>query len=289
MGNEVIAVIEYFSIFKYPPDFDEIYTYFSKKAPKKAVKMAVLKLERQKRIKAIYKKLPVGSQGQRYTVGEYTTPGYINDLERRKIISQGKLDNWRFRLYLKLISYLPQIKLVGLSGSISMFNANDGDDIDLFIITSNKRLFTARIFCLFIIQLLGLRRKFGDREAKDKICLNLFFDESDLKIPKYKQTAFVGHEVLQMKPLIDKNQTYFKFLKANEWVYKLFPNADKPKASGPATKPKGETLTGEVVERVLKYMEIKLINSHKTTELITDTQLWFHPDDFEKKLNGKIK
>jgi hypothetical protein len=140
-----------------------------------------------------------------------------------------------------------------------------------------------------ITQILGLRRKFGDRETKNKVCLNLFFDENNLKVPKYKQTIFVGHEVLQMKPIVDKDSTYHRFIKANDWVYGLFPNAEKDEPLNQSKRSMSSSLTGDMVERVLKYIQLKLINSHKTTELITDTQLWFHPDDFEKKLNGKNK
>lgn len=287
MEEEVIKVVKYFSIFKYPPNFEEIYTFFPRKASKKAVKMAILNLERHKNLKSIYKRPDNVIGGQRYTVGEYTIQEYISSLSKRRKITSNKLNSKRFRLCLKLISSLPQVKLIGISGSMSMFNANDKDDIDLFIISSKKRLFTARFFTLFITHILGLRRKFGDRETKDKVCLNLFFDEVNLEIPKKKQTLFVGHEVLQMKPLIDKNHAYSRFLKVNEWVYKLFPNAQRPAISSNFRHKKVATLTGELVERVLKYIQLRLINSHKTTEIITDTQLWFHPDDFEKKVNGK--
>ena len=37
-------------------------------------------------------------------------------------------------------------------------------------------------------------------------------------------------------------------------------------------------------EFVLKYFQVALIRKHRTTEVITDTQLWFHPEDFEKKI-----
>jgi predicted nucleotidyltransferase len=287
MEKNISKIIKYFMIFKYPPSFDELYAFFPIKTSKKALKTAILKSERQNKVKIIYKSTRALAQGQRYTVGEYTIVSLKRDLSMRKEISQVKLNNWRFRVYLKLISHLPQIKLVGLSGSISMDNAKDGDDIDLFIITSKNRLFTGRFLSLVLSQLFGLRRKFDEREAKNKVCLNLFFDESDLTVPRHKRSIFVGHEVLQMKPLVNKNNIYDRFIEANSWVFKLFPNSKKPLRTFPRLR-SNTTRMGDLMEGVLKYMEIKLINSHKTTELITDTQLWFHPDDFEKKINGKI-
>lgn len=224
-------------------------------------------------------------------------------------ISKRKLNNWRYKAYIRLLSFFPQIRLVGLSGSISMMNAKEDDDIDLFIITAKNRLFTGRFVALVLAQLLGLRRhrQLAKLDTVNKICLNLFFDESNLKVPKFKQTEFVGHEVLQMKPIINKDQTYEKFLNANEWVFKLFPNAihtiSKIKDQRSKTNSKFKTLSfklgfniltlifellGGLLERLLKSFQLTFINRHRTTEIITSSQLWFHPDDFEKKIK-KLK
>ena len=139
---------------------------------------------------------------------------------------------------------------------------------------------------------------------KDKICLNLFFDESNLKVPKFKQTEFVGHEVLQMKPVIVKNDIYERFLEANLWVQDIFPNSSwimsKVKSQKSKIQVKSQKyfknfklltltsnfllLTFNFIESILKNLQLTLINHHRTTEMITSTQLWFHPDDFEKKI-----
>ena len=137
---------------------------------------------------------------------------------------------------------------------------------------------------------------------RNKVCLNLFFDEKNLKVPKFKQTEFVGHEVLQMKPIIVKDNVYGRFLEVNGWVFGLFPNAFPviPAKAGIQTKntwiPSYEGMTrllkiwnlefriSNKIEQVLKSFQLHLINRHRTTEIITSTQLWFHPDDFEKKI-----
>ena len=133
-----------------------------------------------------------------------------------------------------------------------------------------------------------------NNKVRDKICLNLFFDESNLKVPKFKQTEFVGHEVLQMKPVIAKSNIYERFLEANEWVFKLFPNAFPVIPAFTLSSIEGEAgiqtkITifniSDKIEQLLKKFQLRLINKHKTTEIITPTQLWFHPDDFEKKIN----
>ena len=327
MKNEVLKTIRYFSFFDYPPNFEEIYTFLGKKATKKRVEEVLGDLERQKRIKKIEDlnnvtryMLHVVLKG---TVGEYGIKLKIKNeklkIERynkRYFFSQKKLGNWRFRAYVKILSFFPQIKLIGLSGSLAMMNADNDDDIDLFIITAKNRLFTGRIIALFWAEVLSLRRKAQHRVfesasprqggvpkpltqkqvfslTKDKVCLNLFFDESDLVVPEFKRSEYVAHEVLQMKPIVNKDNIYERFLKANSWVFKIFPNAQT------VLKLKIENLKfnenfklkiknfGDWVETKLKKFQLNFINRHKTSEIITPTQLWFHPDDFKKKL-GKL-
>jgi hypothetical protein len=185
-----------------------------------------------------------------------------------------------------------------------MMNARDDDDIDLFIITAKNRLFTGRLIALVLAQLFGLRRSRDSEKTtpyplqpttySNKVCLNLFFDERDLSVPKFKQTLFVGHEVLQMKPIVIKGNIYERFLEKNRWVFKIFPNSRKVSSiKYPVSSMKKilntkyyilNTLFNKI-EQALKGFQLRLINRHRTTEIITPTQLWFHPDDFEKKIS----
>ncbi len=296
MDKKLASIIKYFAVFDYFPSFKDIYTFFPEKISKK--------------------KLRIIFKAKKYTVGEYGIGRKISNIKYQ--ISKRKLDNWRYKIYIKLLSFPPQIKLVGLSGSISMMNAKEDDDIDLFIITGENRLFTGRLIALVLAQILGLRRgrdsatnkkaryqKFFDGKpqtaknlvsslSKNKVCLNLFFDESNLKVPKFKQTEFVGHEVLQMKPIIVKNNIYDRFLEANGWVFKLFPNSKERISNFKFLISNQFQISNfknlnDWIEHRLKNFQLKLINRHRTTEIITSTQLWFHPDDFEKKINADKK
>jgi len=44
-------------------------------------------------------------------------------------------------------------------------------------------------------------------------------------------------------------------------------------------------LLAEGIETLIKNLQLMLINRHKTSEIITDTQLWFFPDDYELKIH----
>ncbi|MCX7881369.1 MAG: nucleotidyltransferase domain-containing protein [Patescibacteria group bacterium] len=373
MKKEILKVIKYFLFFNYHPTFKEIYTFLPKKTSKKSLKIVLLSLELKKKIKKIKNRYFLIKEDKKYTLGEYSikmentkfkSQNYSKfknqnynfyNFRSKFDISQKKLQNWRFRLYIKLLSFFPQIKLVGLSGSIAMMNAKEDDDIDLFIITAKNRLFTGRFIAIILAELLGLRRKRNfqvdfvnnfkslmpcfslkrntlqkitgslksskqvsslfqrgsafvtpDKFNKDKVCLNLFFDEGNLMVPDFKKNKYVAHEVLQMKPIVNKNQTYEKFLQTNRWVFRLFPNAkENSKLKTQNSKPQLKTqnyiknfkfltaifnfgfLIFNYIELILKKMQMSIINRRRTNEITTDTQLWLQKEDFFKKLNIK--
>ncbi len=289
MEKEIISVVKYFSFFAYQPTLEEIHTFLPAKISKNELKKELNRIVRQKKLLA----------------SENTPPQYsIKQSQSSNIkyqISKKKLNSWRFKIYIKTLSIFPQIKLIGLSGSIAMMSTSLDDDIDLFIITQKKRLFTGRFLAVIFAYLMELKRKIEQKKAPGKVCLNLFFDESNLRVPKFKHSEYVAHEVLQMKPIINKDQTYERFLEANEWVFKLFSNGkSKSQILNPKSQINSKRLKFKIlnlfgtwnlgfrisnkIESLLKNLQLNLINRHKTTEIITSTQLWFHPDDFGKKI-----
>ncbi len=290
---EIITSLWYFYFFKYSPNLEEIHTFLKKKCSKQRLTkiletMAGKKILRKAKIDA------------RYTHGEYSIihsqqvkstflcalypkKHLFSLCARKRRISIGKIK--KISHYIRILSLFPQIQLVGLSGSLSMLNATRDDDIDLCIIASENRMWTARLISLMIAQIFGLRRKSGEKRASDKVCLNLFFDACDMQVPKHKRTEYVAHEILQMKPLINKNNTYGKFLVANKWIYRIFPNAKTVFCIlYPVFSNKTQNILGNIVEKMLKKLELISIRKHQTSEIVTNTQLWFFPEDFEQKI-----
>jgi len=225
------------------------------------------------------KRLPAGCRIIKNRVVCQLNKRFLAGTLRRQKLSLRKLaKNQRL---LTILGSLPWIKYLGISGSVSMLNANEGDDVDLFVITKAGQLWTGRFVLVLLTSLFGVRRFPNAQQVKDKLCFNLFFSEQNLKIPKAKQTEYVGHELLQLKTVINKEDTHEKLLANNPWVFKLFPQAPKPQAVAKAKKIKQNPV---LCERLLGKMQLALINRHQTNEIITNTQLWFFPSDFEKQL-----
>lgn len=160
-----------------------------------------------------------------------TKDGYFFLSGRQKLLSlRQKREAWStekqpiVKKTVQRLRFLPGIKLVGLTGALAMNNAKEDDDIDLLIITAKDTLWIVRLLIILLSPFLGIkRRKYAEREVKNKICFNLFLDESALEVePK---NLYIAHEICQLKPLYNQNQTYEKFLAANAWVKNYLPQA----------------------------------------------------------------
>lgn len=296
MDRLIYKTLLYFQHFDYAPTFEELSTFIEKKMSEKNLQTRLTRLVRTRKIK-IYRT----DNTDRYTLGEYSRNLKMQSMRQKIENSKAKIRS--IQTYLSIIARLPQIELVGLSGTVAMMNANETDDIDLFIISGRHRLWTARFLAVSIARIMGIGRKRGDTRGHydKKICLNLFFDSSHLSIPHKKRSIYTAHEVLQMKPLIDKQNAYGRFLEANSWVFTVFPNAKTYVGSrgwlvdgGVQSKNHRQSIAGsllsvicyfgDLIESVLSRIQLYTIHKHRTRERITATQLWFHPEDVEKKI-----
>lgn len=125
------------------------------------------------------------------------------------------------------ISLIPTIRFIGISGGLALGNGDKDSDIDFFIITKKNTLFMTRFWILALLEILNLRRKPGEKNSPDKICVNLLIDEEKLSWTKEKQDIYTAHEIIQTLPLFERNDMYKKFLQSNTWIRKYFPNFKK--------------------------------------------------------------
>jgi len=208
--------------------------------------------------------------------------------------------------------------LVGISGALAMENSDEDDDIDLFIITSAGRLWLSRFLVTILVELVGQRRRpnhefkrmkneskliksvgisqksAGISNIKDKICLNMFVDESHLAIPERERNLFTAHEVAQMKRLWDKDEAYDRFLVANSWVGEYLPSAiGNAKLQFKIKKEKSPThlliYLSNYLEKLLCVLQIKYMAKRRTIEKIESGRILFHPDDKSEWAIDKFK
>lgn len=114
------------------------------------------------------------------------------------------------------------ILFLGISGSVATGHPKKNDDIDLLVITKSDNLWKNRFFLRWWIYKNNIpHRKFGQIESKDQFCFNLWLDENYLEIPKSRQNLNSATDLILLKPLINKKNTYNKLLLANSWAAKF--------------------------------------------------------------------
>ena len=81
----------------------------------------------------------------------------------------------------KVISIVPSVKMIGITGSLAMNNASENSDIDLLVIAKRGTLWQTRLLVYILLKLLNYPIRIpGNVKEKDKLCLNMWMDESDL-------------------------------------------------------------------------------------------------------------
>ena len=115
----------------------------------------------------------------------------INIRLHREKASQPKLN--LVKKIITICSWLPWLKMVGITGALAMDNARKSDDIDLLIITQKNRLWLTRLIVTMVLEIIGRRRRPNHKNIKDKICLNLYLDEANWQLSKAKKNLFTAH------------------------------------------------------------------------------------------------
>lgn len=181
----------------------------------------------------------------------------------------------------QILSYIPTIYFIGLSGGVGVGSSNKDDDIDFFIITKKNCIYITRLIALLILAMLGKRRRREEKNAKDKICLNMFLDESSLSLPLDRHDIYTAHEIAQIYPLVDRNNTYLRFLSANQWIATFLAHAalGRKVRLQKLQQSLGENLL-RILEPIARYVQVKYIKRHKTKEIVTSNFIAFHPIDY---------
>ena len=127
--------------------------------------------------------------------------------------------------FVSLAKRIPFIKAIYLTGSAAVDNADKNDDLDFLIICQNNTLWLSRFILIILTKLKGKRPQLdADRktveETKDAWCLNLWLEESFLRVPKERRSLYEAYELMQMKSLYSKDISESKILSENKWLNK---------------------------------------------------------------------
>lgn len=188
-----------------------------------------------------------------------------------------------------LLSFIPTVKFVGLTGALAMQNANDEADIDFLVVAKKGTLWTTRLTSLVLLKIFNFKvRRFGDTDEKDKLCLNMWLDESDLVFKK-DRNIYTAHEISQISPLYDKDKTYAKLLEKNKWIHDYWPNAAPLRGQKSVSKKLRKGFVAKTIEPFLRNLQYKYMEKKITRETVNPTRALFHPVDWSSFVTERLK
>lgn len=185
------------------------------------------------------------------------------------------------------LSMIPTVRFIGISGALAMKNSDEGDDIDLFIISSKNSVWITRLLMVLVLKILGVYRERDGKNISNKICLNMLIDERSLLFPKKRRDLYTAHEIAQIMPIFQKDNIYEKFIYSNNWISKFLPNAfDKKEKFSSANLNVIDKIFNWgfaifPIEVLLKNIQIRYMKNHLTKETILDNFIAFHPFDYK--------
>ena len=208
LGNEERAILRsvaYASIFDYPLTLAQLRETLieSRQTPTE--------------ILDAYRSSPTLQQEGVYTNGFFCLQGREHTIEERQ---QREMRSRSFlhahRRFLSLLSAMPFVRMVALSGSIAHLNLEGAGDLDLCIVTRGRCVWLVTVATILLAKLLGQRRT---------VCANFVVADSRLSLAP--EDLFTASQVIHLKPVVGA-EMHRRLLLANPFIQRFYPNFHVP-------------------------------------------------------------
>jgi hypothetical protein len=245
----ILRTVLYADVFDFPMKIEEIHHYLISDEPVSLVDVA----------QALHQSIILKQQLQQ--IGEYVIfKGSDNLIETRRKREAASTSLWPQAVrWGHVLSALPYVRMVALTGALAVRNAADhDDDLDYMIITAPHRVWLARAFAILMVKIGRMRGV--------TICPNYVLSETNLT--QTRRDIFLAHEVAQMVPIYGSD-CYRRFREVNNWSYQQLPNAVDPFFD----EPEIQLGTSRIIKHVLEIVFGGAIGN------------WFEHWEYRRKLN----
>jgi len=174
------------------------------------------------------------------------------------------------RPHLRALANMPFVRMIAFSGATAHRNMNTPDDIDLFMIIEDGKVWAVFLLAIVWARAKGIRRR---------LCMNYLI--SDAALPLYERDSFTAQQAASLKPIFGK-AVYDRFIASNPFLYGWFPNFDTerhrrfyPEIEAPKSKRLLENVLRfgpiHILERVSRFLLSKHLRRKCTNQ--SDVQL----------------
>ncbi|MBI4428932.1 MAG: hypothetical protein HY562_07420 [Ignavibacteriales bacterium] len=206
LQRDILKTLLYFDIFNHPLTVEEIYRFL----PSNSTSPSTIREACHQQPLSTLVKEDEGFYALRANAASTRSERRIKEFNARRL--------WKVAQWMgAIISHVPFVRAVGISGELSKGVAGAKADIDFFIITTAHRLWICRTLLILIKKTLLLN-------SKKYFCLNLFISEDHLHVEVRNQ--YSATEVATLRPV--RNMfLYDRYLEENVWISDFFPNWKK--------------------------------------------------------------
>src|SRR3989339_857741 len=219
LSRNILSTLIYYDLLDYPLTSFEIWRYLLSRNAESEVSLVDVVKELE------------GEEVKKYTEeyqGYYFLKGRKDLVEQR--LERNKISEKKFKKILKIAKWLrlvPFVRMIAVTGTVAMKNADKKSDLDLLIVLKQGRIFIGRTLVTLLTHLLGARR-YGEK-ITDRICLNYFITTGSLEIEL--KDVFSASEYAFARPVYGK-EPFKKFQKANGWIKDFMPNYQVDETEG---------------------------------------------------------
>lgn len=197
----IARTVLYASLFEYPLTLDQLHASL------------IASPQSPGQILATYQKSAALQSIVEHSAGYFYPAGRFDLVaERRRRETRSRDFLRRHARALRLICAIPFTRMVALSGSVAHLNLEEGGDLDLFIVTRGRHVWTVSVAVIVLTRLIGVRKV---------MCANFVMSDTHLAIEQ--QDLFTANQVLHLRPLSGA-EVLEGFVAANPFVKRFYPN-----------------------------------------------------------------
>ncbi len=174
------------------------------------------------------------------------------------------------RPHLRTLASLPFVRMIAFSGSTAHRNMTTAEDVDLFLIIEDGKLWAFFLTAMVWAKLKGLRKR---------LCMNYVI--SDAALPLAEHDVFTAQQAASLKPVFGRT-VYDRFIAMNPFIRRRFPNFDPARhrnsfaeiSAAPFKRPLELFLRFGAVQILERFSRL-ILRSHflRKTENESDVQL----------------
>jgi len=253
LDKSILKTVCYFDLFDYPPTILEIWRWFFN------LDLDQTNSPGLSQIRARLTESNLLRQEVGYRDGFYFLAGKEHLVFER--MNRHNIAVRKFRKALKIIrllKFLPYIKMIAVSNTLAYSNSRTQGDIDLFFITEHDKLWQARFLVVTFLKFLGLRPTAEKNE--DRFCTPFFVSERHLNLEMVKSSQHDSHFACWLSQIwpVWNEKVYQELFEKNNWIKKIVPNALMIKTSSRRSLIGTRSWTAEVLAAILDFVPRKL-------------------------------